>query len=30
VAQWKTTLYQPGQTHKLRKELIQRLKAILD
>jgi hypothetical protein len=30
VAQWKTTLYQPGQTHKLRKELIQRLRAILD
>jgi hypothetical protein len=30
VAQWKTTLYQPGRTHKLRKELVQRLKAILD
>ena len=30
VAQWKTTLYQPGQTHKLQKELTQRLKAILD
>jgi hypothetical protein len=30
VAQWKTTLYQPGQTHKLQRELTQRLKAILD
>ena len=30
VAQWKTTLYQPGQTHKLQKELARRLKAILD
>jgi hypothetical protein len=30
VAQWKTTLYQPGQTHKLQRELAQRLKAILD
>lgn len=30
VAQWKTTVYQPGQTHKLQKELTQRLKAILD
>jgi hypothetical protein len=30
VAQWKTTLYQPGQTYKLQKELTQRLKAILD
>lgn len=30
VAQWKTTLYQPGQTHKLQKELTQRLKSILD
>lgn len=30
VAQWKTTLYQPGQTHKLQKELTQRLKAIVD
>lgn len=30
VGQWKTTLYQPGQTHKLQKELTQRLKAILD
>jgi hypothetical protein len=30
VAQWKTTLYQPGQTHKLQKELAQRLKAIVD
>ena len=30
VAQWKTTLYQAGQTHKLQKELTQRLKAILD
>ena len=29
LAQWKTTLYQPGQTHKLRKDLTQRLKAIL-
>jgi len=29
VAQWKTTLYHPGQTHKLQKELAQRLKAIL-
>lgn len=28
VAQWKTTTYEPGQTHKLRKELTQRLKAI--
>ena len=30
VAQWKTTYYQPGQTHKLRRELIQRLKAVID
>jgi hypothetical protein len=30
VAQWKTTSYQPGQTHKLRKDLTQRLKAIVD
>jgi hypothetical protein len=30
VAQWKTTVYQAGQTHKLQKELTQRLKAILD
>lgn len=30
VAQWKTSLYHPGQTHKLQKELTQRLKAILD
>jgi hypothetical protein len=30
VAQWKTTFYHPGQTHKLAKELAQRLKAILD
>jgi hypothetical protein len=30
VAQWKTTLYQPGQTHKLKRDLAQRLKAILD
>jgi hypothetical protein len=30
VAQWKTTQYQPGQTHKLRKELTQRLRTILD
>jgi hypothetical protein len=30
VAQWKTTLYQPGQTHKLQRELAHRLKAILD
>jgi nucleoside 2-deoxyribosyltransferase len=29
VAQWKTSLYQPGQTHKLQKELTQRLKALL-
>lgn len=29
VAQWKTTFYQPGQTHKLAKELAQRLKAVL-
>lgn len=30
VAQWKTSLYRPGQTYKLQKELTQRLKAILD
>jgi hypothetical protein len=30
VAQWKTTVYHAGQTHKLQKELTQRLKAILD
>ena len=30
VAQWKTSFYQPGQTHKLQKDLTQRLKAILD
>ena len=30
VAQWKTTFYQPGQTHKLAKELAQRLKAVLE
>ena len=30
VAQWKTTPYQSGQTHKLRKDLTQRLKAIVD
>lgn len=30
VAQWKTTPYQPGQTHKLKTELTRRLKAILD
>jgi len=30
VGQWKTTLYHTGQTHKLQKELTQRLKAILD
>jgi hypothetical protein len=30
VAQWKTTPYQPGQTHKLRKDLTLRLKAIVD
>src|ERR687892_640884 len=30
VAQWKTTLYHPGQTHKLAKELAQRLKAVLE
>jgi hypothetical protein len=29
VAQWKTSLYHPGQTYKLQKELTQRLKAIL-
>jgi hypothetical protein len=30
VSHWKTTLYHPGQTHKLAKELAQRLKAVLD
>jgi hypothetical protein len=30
VNQWKTTMYHPGQTHKLAKELAQRLKAVLD
>src|SRR5581483_1823082 len=30
VAQWKTTRYEPGQTHKLRRDLTQRLKAIFD
>jgi hypothetical protein len=30
VAQWKTTFYHPGQTHKLAKELAQRLKAVLE
>lgn len=30
VAQWKTSVYQAGQTHKLRKDLTQRLKAILE
>ena len=30
VAQWKTTQYQAGQTYKLRKDLVQRLKAIVD
>ena len=30
VGQWKTTRYDPGQTHKLAKELAQRLKSILD
>jgi hypothetical protein len=30
VAQWQTTLYQPGQTHKLKKELTRRLKAIFE
>jgi hypothetical protein len=30
VAQWKTTEYQAGQTHKLRKDLTQRLKLIVD
>ena len=30
VANWKTTLYHPGQTHKLAKELAQRLKAVLE
>jgi nucleoside 2-deoxyribosyltransferase len=29
VSHWKTTLYHPGQTHKLAKELAQRLKSIL-
>jgi hypothetical protein len=29
VAQWKTTQYHPGQTHKLAKELAHRLKAAL-
>lgn len=29
VAQWKTTAYQRGQTHKLRDDLAQRLKAVL-
>jgi hypothetical protein len=28
VAQWKTTRYEPGQTHKLRRDLTQRLKSI--
>ena len=30
VSHWKTTMYHPGQTHKLAKELAQRLKAVLD
>jgi hypothetical protein len=30
VLQWKTTKYNPGQIHKLRKELAQRLKEALD
>jgi len=30
VAQWKTTRYEPGQTHKLRRDLTQRLKAIFE
>lgn len=30
VAQWKTTPYEPGQTHKLRRDLTQRLKAIFE
>src|SRR5262252_3452770 len=30
VAQWKTTKYNPGQIHKLRNELTERLKATLD
>jgi hypothetical protein len=30
VAQWKTTRYEPGQTHKLRRDLTQRLKVIFD
>jgi len=30
VAQWKTSEYRSGQTHKLGKDLAQRLKAILD
>jgi hypothetical protein len=29
VYQWKTTKYSPGQTHKLGKELAQRLKEVL-
>ena len=30
IAQWKTTKYNPGQIHKLRNELTERLKATLD
>jgi nucleoside 2-deoxyribosyltransferase len=30
VAQWKTTRYEAGQTHKLRRDLTQRLKTIFD
>jgi len=30
VAQWKTTRYESGQTHKLRRDLTQRLKAIFE
>ncbi|MGH9820857.1 MAG: hypothetical protein ACRD43_11865 [Pyrinomonadaceae bacterium] len=30
VSQWKTTQYHPGQTHKLAKELAQRLKGALE
>ena len=30
VAQWKTTPYEAGQTHKLRRDLTQRLKTIFE
>jgi len=30
IAQWKTTKYNPGQIHKLRNELTERLKATID